>query len=95
MEFAGHGREAVFHLGWHGGVDGPDEQAVAFQLAQVQGEHASADAFDAAFQLGEPDRTVCGGDEDSDAPFARDAVEDLGDRARLVADLVGHIGVTA
>ncbi len=73
-ELTGNGGEAVFDLGRHGRVHGPDEQAVAFQLAQVEDEHPAADALDGALQLGEADGPGSGRDDDADAPLAPDVV---------------------
>src|ERR1035441_5086651 len=78
-EFTGDGGEAVLDLGRHGRVHGPDEQAVAFQLAQVEGEHPAADALDGALKLGEADGPGGGRDYDADAPLAADVVEHLVD----------------
>src|ERR1700730_11196974 len=93
-ELTGDGGETVFDLGRHGPVHGPDEQAVAFQLAQVEGEHPAADTLDGALQLSEADGPGSGSDNDADAPLACDVVEYLADRARLLLlGLDGHSDV--
>src|SRR4051812_28238381 len=84
VELLGHRRQAVFDLGRHRRVDGADQQAVALEVAQGQGQHPPADALHGPLELGEPDRTASGGDDDADAPLAADPVDHLADRAHLV-----------
>jgi hypothetical protein len=103
VQLACHLGGGVLHLRRHGRVDGPDQQAVALQVAQGEREHAPADALHHALELGEPDRTGDGGEQDRDAPLAAHVIKDLADRARLgqqirgarvrAGDLEGYIGV--
>lgn len=85
--------EGVVDSGWDDGVDGAGDEAIAFEAAQGDGEHALADAIDGVAEFGESAGSVAEEMDDEQGPFVADAVEDVADGAVVVGDwLFGQRG---
>ncbi|GLW96998.1 hypothetical protein Misp02_10850 [Microtetraspora sp. NBRC 16547] len=79
----------AWRRGWG---DGPLDQAVAFQAAQRQREHALGDALDGALKLGVTLGTVAQQAHDQHAPLVPDPVQDIALLARRMVFGDTHIG---
>jgi hypothetical protein len=58
------------------------DQAVAFEVAQRERQHALADAVDLAVQFGEPQHAVTEQFDDEQRPLVAQAIEEVADLAR-------------
>ena len=101
VEGGAEGGEGVVDAWGDDGVDGAGDEAVAFELAEGDGEHAVADALDVAVEFGEAEGVAFEVGDGEEGPFVGDAVEDVSDFAALsgvpleyVVVVVGSCAVT-
>ncbi|NUV52395.1 SDR family NAD(P)-dependent oxidoreductase [Streptomyces coelicolor] len=79
-----HGRERVTDVRRHDVDDCAGEDAVAFQAAQSDGEHALADAGGGALEFGEAARALAEVADDEQGPLVADDAEDVTGAARVL-----------
>ncbi|GGM54036.1 hypothetical protein GCM10011608_43730 [Micromonospora sonchi] len=77
---AGFG-EAVVDLGGHGRVHGPKDEAVSFQAAHREGQHALGDPVDGALELAEAPRPIGEFDDHENRPLVAHPVKNVSDAA--------------
>ncbi len=77
--------QLVLHLWWSGRVDGPRDEAVAFQTAQRCGQHFLRDPVQSPAKLAESLGPAVQLHHQHDGPLVADAGEDLGNRPAVGA----------